>query len=275
MDVSSEVRCQDAYDLLGSLDEGTVPLIVTDPPYGVAYHSNFYRDGNPHDPVQNDWNFQVGSFFAVAERCLKESAAMYVFTRWDVYPLWQREVPHTLTLKNCIVWRKNNHSAGDLKGDYGNQYELLMFIVKGRHLRRGHRWSNVWDFPRVPHRKLRCATEKPLALVERIVRASSDRGDLVVDPFCGSGTTGEAARNCGRSFLLGDVDARMVEASCERLDLEVPGLPGRATPMPECPVFSVEPPEPSLWGVHPEDLAHAIGKDAEAVEPCGDGRHTG
>jgi len=259
----NEVKYIDAVSLIRPLDDGSVPLIITDPPYGIAYHSNHHKGRNPHKPMTNDWDFDPSVFFDVAASALKDGGAMYVFTRWDVYPLWAAWVQEPLKIKNLIVWKKDNWSAGDLKGDFGNQYEVIMFITKGRHLIQGHRWPNVWEFSRIPSKKLRHPAEKPADMIQRMVESSSDEGDLVIDPFCGSGTTGEAAGACGRKFLLGDVDPSMVRKSCDRLGLNIPvGLP-EIKEAPECPILRVSPPDLSLWGVHPEDIVEFYQKSSQ------------
>jgi site-specific DNA-methyltransferase (adenine-specific) len=61
--------------------------------------------------------------------------------------------------------------------------------------------------------------EKPLVLYERAIESSSDRGDLIVDPFCGSGTCAEACVNLSRHFLMGDIDKKMVQIARERAGL--------------------------------------------------------
>lgn len=254
-----QIRLSDAVQLLRSLRPGSVKAIITDPPYGIAYHSNHYKDRNPHAPVANDWNFEPHVFFESAAKALADGGAMFVFTRWDVFPLWSGLLPLELELKNAIVWVKDNWSAGDLAGNFGMQHELIMFITKGRFSRIGHRWPNVWNYPRVPAKRLRHPTEKPAALVARIVGTCASDGDLVVDPFCGSGTLGEAARSVstGIRILLGDIDPKMIRISCDRLGIEAPAdLPEEAVQKaPPCPVFREVPPDPSLWGVHPEDVA--------------------
>lgn len=253
------IRQEEATRLLASVSDAA--LIVTDPPYGVAYHSNHYVGKNPHAPVARDWNFQIGPFLSAAAGALRDGGALYLCSRWDVAPLWVQQIFPPLKLKNQIVWVKDNWSAGDLDGNFGNQYEVLLFITKGRHVRRGRRWSNVWEFPRVPARALRMAAEKPVGLFQRAIEASSDPGDLVVDPFCGSGTAGEAAAASGRRALLGDIDPAMIRLTCGRLGLPVPlGVERPPDPAPVCPVFNVEPPEPHLWGLHPEDAAWWRGK---------------
>jgi site-specific DNA-methyltransferase (adenine-specific) len=250
----NDVRHVDALGMLRGLDAASVPLIITDPPYGIGYHSNHYKDKNPHAPIANDWNFQISAFLAECSRVLKDGGALYMFCRWDVTPLWMPYISGDLKLKTVVVWVKDNWSAGDLTGSFGNQYEQMLFITKGRHKLRGKRWSNVWEFPRVPARKLLHPAQKPVDLLQRAILASSDEGDVVVDPFAGSGSTGEAAQLARREYLLGDVDAKMVALARKRLGLSV--LDDEPVEAPE-PVtaYHFEPPDPSEWGVHPEDLA--------------------
>lgn len=254
--VTLDVRQQEATALLRSVEPGSAQVIFADPPYGIAYHSNRYRGDNPHAPIARDWNFQIAPFLSAAAVALADGGAMYLCTRWDVLPLWSMTIAPPVSLGNAIVWVKDSHSAGDLDGNFGFKYEVLMFITKGRHRRRGHRWSNVWEFARVPSKKLRHPAEKPLGLVQRAIEASSDPGHLVIDPFSGSGTTAEAAALCGRSALVGDIDPAMVRLTCERMGLPIPTGLEEAPAPPPCPVFNVAPPSPALWGVHPEDIAH-------------------
>ena len=61
-------------DVMQSLEGDSVPLIVADPPYGIGYHSNHYKERNPHDPVAGDWSFQIGSFLHEAPRESLQSA---------------------------------------------------------------------------------------------------------------------------------------------------------------------------------------------------------
>lgn len=257
----NSVYCMDAGDFLDTLPDNSINLIITDPPYGIAYHSGHYKGKNPHTPITHDWNFQINDLFSRASRVLADGGAMYLFTRYDVYPLWHKSIPGTLKLKNCIIWEKDNWSAGDLTGNFGNQYEVLLFITKGNHKIRGKRWSNIWEFPRIPAKKLRVAAEKPIGLLERAIIASSDPGDVVVDPYCGSGSTGEAAQRCGRRFLLGDIDDTMVEMSSARVGLPYSRKERKCVVIPACPIMQVIPPEPHLWGVHPEDLAHILERE--------------
>lgn len=251
-----EVRCQDALSLMRSLDADSVNLVLTDPPYGISYQSNWSEKKTK--PILGDWNFQFGPFLREISRVLVSGGVAYIFTRWDVYPMWYTSISESgLTLKNLIVWDKDNHSSGDLKGNFGFKWEGIMMLTKGRHHLRGHRHSNVWSFPRVPHKKSRHPAEKPVPLLQRAIEASTDKGDLVVDPFCGSGSTAEAASLLGRRVLVGDTDTQCVLSTKKRLglpydlSLEAPKTDEDTPPMPD----EVEIDLSALDGVHPEDIA--------------------
>lgn len=253
----SQVVCSDAVKLMKSLPPASVPIIIADPPYGIGYHSNHYKEGNPHAPITHDWNFQVGTFLSATERVLQDTGALYLFCRWDILPLWTPLIPSLgLKIKTMIVWMKDNWSAGDLTGSFGNQYETILFITKGRHQIRGKRYSNIWQFPRIPARRLLHPAQKPVELLSRMLEASSDPGDAVLDPFCGSGSTGEAAIQTGRRFLLGDLDVNMVALSQKRLGLpvieidEVPNSEITSSPLP--------PDTCESWGIHPEEIQYLI-----------------
>lgn len=247
--MENSIIASDANTLLKQVEPGSVPLIIADPPYGIGYHSGHYKDKNPFSPVANDWNFQIGNFIQACEDVLLEGGALYLFSRWDVSPLWLPSITTSgLTLKTIIVWVKNNWSAGDLDGNFGNQYEQILFIVKGRHLRRGHRWSNVWHFDRVPVTQMLCPTQKPVDLLRRAIESSSDPGDLIVDPFAGSGSTGEAASLAGRKYLLGDIDPKMTNITRKRL-----GLPYKEEQEAQID-YILQLPAPEDWGIHPEEL---------------------
>jgi len=253
MNINS-VICKNGIEVMKQLPANSIDLIITDPPYGIAYHSGYYKA-----PITNDYNFQISPFFKEAGRVLKDGGALYLFTRWDIYPLWVSSISGEVKLKNCIIWMKDNWSAGDLNGNFGNQYEMIMFLTKGRHLRRGHRWSNVWQCPRVPVKQMKNPTQKPVKLIEKIILASSDESDIVLDVFCGSGTTGEAAIKNNRKFILSDIDSNMVKFTCDRLNLPIPdNLDFNEVFETVCPIFEIQPPSPSLYGVHPEDLAYIM-----------------
>jgi site-specific DNA-methyltransferase (adenine-specific) len=118
------------------------------------------------------------------------------------------------TVKTPIVWDKGNHTAGDLVGDYGCQVELILFAHKGRHVLREGRPANLWRVPRDPaggH-----PTPKPVSLMARCIIHSTDRGDIVLDPFMGSGSTGVAAVENARHFIGIEIEPKYYDIARRR-----------------------------------------------------------
>ena len=213
------IVCGDAREVLAGMADESIDLIVTDPPYGIDYVSAWPKQPwNIHVPIRGDngsiwsaWPELIGHFW----RVLKPNSAVFIFTRWDQ---WARLDVSPLILKNMIVWDKMNHSAGDLEGNYGFAHELIIFAVKGRPKLRGRRIWNVWQVPRVPADRLTHPAEKPRPLLEIPIRTMSDRGDLVLDPFAGTCTTGMAAKMLGRNYLMIEIDEQWCRIGRRRVD---------------------------------------------------------
>ena len=194
--VRKEVLAEGVELYLGDCREvlptwGKVDAVVTDPPYGIAYQTNHRTASDKPDILQND---QEAPLWCVlpCSKLINQGGAMYLCTRFDVSPLWMNEITNSgLALKTPIVWDKDNWTAGDLDGDYGNQIELMLFAHQGRHKLRDGRGGNLWRIPRPvagDH-----PTPKPVGLMAKAIINSSDLLQLILDPFMGSGTTGVAA----------------------------------------------------------------------------------
>lgn len=197
----------DCIELMGEMESDIVDFMITDPPFGINYLSNHYVGKNPHNVIENDESINIEfnkKWLDEASRILKPNSAVMIFTRWDVWDVWKSLVSTHWDIKNMIVWVKNNWSAGDLKGNVGNQHELIIFGSRGNFKINGYRYSNVWNFKRVP--PTRHPTEKPIRLIERGIELCTNKGDLVLDPFLGSGTTLEAGYLTGRDVLGFEID---------------------------------------------------------------------
>jgi len=117
-----------------------------------------------------------------------------------------------------IVWDKGYQTMGDLEGNYGFAHELLMFATKGRPKLRWRRIANVWRVDRIAPQHLRHPNEKPEALITIAIETMSDVGDLVFDPFLGSGTTAVVADRLGRKFFGCDISEEYIKVAMKRLE---------------------------------------------------------
>jgi site-specific DNA-methyltransferase (adenine-specific) len=199
----------DCVELMKPIESDSIDFMITDPPYGINYVSNRCERGKEHGNITNDNS--VDSIFnkkwlSQASRILKPTSAVMIFTRWDVWNEWCELISLYWNIKNMIVWVKNNHSAGDLIGNVGAQHELIVFATRGDFKIHGNRLSNVWKFNKVPAD--RHPTEKPVGIIKRGIELCTDKNDLVIDPFLGSGTTLEACNHTARNCIGFEIEVK-------------------------------------------------------------------
>ena len=207
----NKIYCMDALELLKQMPDNSVDAILIDSPYGINYFSGYYKNGNPHERIANDDTL----FIPINElwRVLKPTGCMFAFYS-QKKPLIDDRV------KNVIVWVKNNWTAGDLEGDFGNQYELIAYMPKEYFKIHSKRYSNVWHFKRLSSDNLLHPTQKPEEIMRRLVEVATNMGDLVLDCFMGSGTTAVVCKQLGRNFIGCDINFSYVTLANKRLQQE-------------------------------------------------------
>ena len=128
--------------------------------------------------------------------------------------------------------KTNNYIWNDMRGDVTQQMKAkychkdeegfyMMSYGKKYYLKGGKRISNVWGFPNLSatdNERLGYDTQKPKVLIERIIKASSNEGDLVADFYLGSGTTAEVCKDLNRNFIGCDLNPKAIEITNARLD---------------------------------------------------------
>lgn len=226
LDVDRLIDCvieDDCRNVMRAIPDKSIDLIVTDPPYLKAYKTN-YRKDRQHDfcsEIENDRyeeNKQlIQHYVAECYRIMKDDTAIYMFCSWDHVDFFKKLLSVFFTVRNCIIWVKNNHTAGDLTCQFGLQYEMILLATKGRSQIRGKRLTDVWDNRRVYHARAFHQNEKPLPIIETCIAKHSDEGDLVFDGFAGSGTTGVACQALGRRYILVEKNPRYVQIALNRI----------------------------------------------------------
>ena len=204
----------DCLEVMKGIEDNSIDLVLVDPPYGINYQSNFRKES--FNKIENDSSVSL-DFIDYAYTVLKDGCAMYLFTRWDVYEEWYNKIKEKFKIKNCIVWYKRGGGIGDLKGAYMFNHEFCIFAVKGRHILNNKRVSDVWEIKKDAPSKYKHPTQKPVELFEKIIVKSSNEGDVVLDPFAGSGTTGVACKNLNRNYILIEQDENYCKIAEERL----------------------------------------------------------
>lgn len=225
--MSNQVWNGTAEDLVGDLPDG-INCVLTDPPYGVDFESNFATNAtavkkynqkiaNDADPEEALASFMHTMHLLIPK--LADEAEVYIFTAWQVFSEWEaalRTLPD-LELKNVLIWEKGWPGMGDLETNWGCGYEMIFYMKKGRRpvpeRRRG-----VITINRLANGKNIHPTEKPVQLLEILLKMSTDEGDLVVDPYAGSGSAIWAAQRLGRLGIGIEKDEDYASDANERLE---------------------------------------------------------
>jgi site-specific DNA-methyltransferase (adenine-specific) len=203
----------DCCAILRQLPDNSVDVLLTDPPYGMQYRAKKWGK-----PMQGDGDLSwFPPFIQEAYRLLKPNTHAYLFCNEYGLATFRSEMAAAgFKVKRLLVWVKDQHTAGDLGGDYANRTEYLLFGHKGRRKLNGHRDTNVLFFKRAG-RKRDHPTEKPEDILRYLIQKSSAPGELVLDPFAGSGSTCKAAKDLGRRFLGIEIDPRYAEIARQRV----------------------------------------------------------
>ena len=181
----------------------------------MSFRSNHRK--KKYENIKNDEDLSWLPLFA--ENCYrvsKDNSAHYVFCSFHHIDKFKQAFEKHFKVKNILTWVKNNTSMGDLKGDFAPKTEFILFLHKGRSLIRGKRDSNVLEYRRTGN-KLH-PTQKPLDLTEFLITKFSDPGDIVLDPFIGSGTTAIACINTDRNYIGFELDKTYYEMSLDRIN---------------------------------------------------------
>lgn len=149
-----------------------------------------------------------------------EQADMYIFTAHQVLKEWLGVADNLsrygFRRAGVLVWVKDGPGMGNLES-WGMGYEFILFLKKGNRPRSTDRRSGILHFSQVRPDKLIHPHEKPIPLLEELLRHSTSPGDFVVDPFAGSGSTIRAAKNLGRPAVGIELDERNFTIANNRL----------------------------------------------------------
>lgn len=211
-------------EVMKDIPNESIDLIVTDPPYLIKYKTN-RRKNKKHDfcsEILNDDNYDlISNYIKECFRILKNDTAMYMFCNCDRVDYFKQELEKTgFNIKNMIIWVKNNHTAGDLKAQFGKQYEIIFLVNKGRSLFNGKRITDVWNFNKVSGNKQVHQNQKPLDLLEQCILKHSKDNDVIFDGFMGSGSTGVACKHTNRRFIGIELDDNYFEIAKKRIEEE-------------------------------------------------------
>ncbi|MDO8720953.1 MAG: site-specific DNA-methyltransferase [Syntrophales bacterium] len=237
-----EIITGDALTELGNIKTSSVDLVIADPPYnlGKDYGNNHDIKGfDEYIAFSRKWLEQV-------KRILKPNGTIYVFMGFRfisyLYDIIDRELQ--LFFNSWIIWHYTQ-GMGKTKGFSPRHDDILMFTrsmdfkfnldnvrvpqkyYRERNNMRGANPGDVWEFSHVHYcndNRQNHPTQKPEGIIERMVLASSNEGDLVVDPFSGSGTTLRVCQQLGRNAIGIEINRDYVAMTRDRLNKEFAGF---------------------------------------------------
>lgn len=203
-----QVRQGDLLQLLPSLDAGQFDLILGDPPYGIDAGSGGFR---ARTVVHHNYEDTPEAAKAIAQCILTEGfritklrANLFMFCDIDLFPWLKMQAANMgwTPFRRPLIWRKSESEGLAPWGGSGPRIttEYILYATKGQ---RGLISSpiDVFDDKRVSRQERLHAAEKPVELLTKLIQCSTLPGDMVLDPCCGSGSTGVACRETKRQFL--------------------------------------------------------------------------
>ena len=209
MDILSCYKYGDARVLTDTLEDESIDLLLTDPPYGIDYRSNRRWATKAPEKIEGDGTQEEASdlladVLSKSIAKLKQDAHVLVFCSWRGEP-WVRDVMEKtgLVVKSSIIWEKEGHSAGDVKRSFAPCHERIVHAIKGSPVVKP-RIRDVIKIPRAA-RKLH-PFEKPVDLLTTLINSTTEEGSLVFDPFAGSASTCKAAHGLNRLFIAYEID---------------------------------------------------------------------
>ena len=241
----------DAIKVLeNQIADNSIDLIFADPPYNIGKSFNGYKEKWSSDEEYLKWCYQ---WLDLCVKKLKPSGSFYVMTATQFMPFFDIYLQSKLNILSRIVWFYDS-SGVQAKKYYGSLYEPILYCVKDTEnytfnandilieAKTGAKRKlidyrknppqvynsekipgNVWEYPRVRYRMDEYEnhpTQKPIALLERIIKASSNENDVVLDPFSGTFTTSFVAKQLNRKSIGIELQDEYVKIGLRRLKLQ-------------------------------------------------------
>jgi site-specific DNA-methyltransferase (adenine-specific) len=212
-----EIKNVDCLEGIKELADGSVDVVITDPPYSTPVITSFGRK-----KFKNLADLSVQEFYFKAikkelERVLKPDGRVFFFCDDKFYPILYSVFYEWLNL-GLIIWDKGKIGMGR---PIRKQHELIFYANQGS--AEFQKFGEITHIPsvlKVKHdtNKIHGA-QKPVELIEHLINGFSKEGDLIIDLFGGSGSTGKACQNTNRNFVGFELNTEIANASSERLSL--------------------------------------------------------
>lgn len=186
-------------------------MVFTDPPYGYNYQSNMREKSQKFDVIEND--DKILDFFPNIQ--IVCNGFVFICTTWKVLDKWIPLFKKYHELSNMIIWNKGGGGIGDLKHTFSTDYEVILCSNNGREIT-GKRIGSVWTIQKDGSSSYVHPTQKPVKLAEFAIRNTTNRKDIVLDLFGGSGSTLIGCEQMDRQCRMMEYDPKYVDVIIER-----------------------------------------------------------
>ena len=220
----------DSHDLIKKIPDKSVDFILTDPPYNLAQHSTGNIPLPGRTAMNNDlapWDlieFKPEEWIDEFLRILKPTGNLFIFTSYNQIGKWYDLLDHKFDATNFMVWHKTNPAPKVFKAGFLNSCELIYTCWN-----KGHTWNFISQAEM--HNFLESSicmrperlqdpkhpTQKPVAVLKKLITIASNEGDVIFDPFMGVGSTGVAALELNRRFIGFEISPDYFNAAEKRL----------------------------------------------------------
>lgn len=233
-----ELYCGDCLEIMPTLPPASVDLVLTDPPYNLAWKAEIKLAGRSnifHRAAQIlKWDEVsipelCAGTYPQFNRLLKESGSVLSFCRTEfITELVNAGKKEDLDVKTTIVWHKTNPVTQIRKKNYLSSIEAVVWQARKREkipfTFNFGRQTDMHNFIEGPicmgAERTEHPTQKPIYVLEKLLVVHSNCGDLVIDPFMGSGTTGVACVRNGRKFIGIELNEKYFDIACRRIEAE-------------------------------------------------------
>lgn len=217
----------DFLEVVQRMEDNSVDLIVTDPPYKVTARGNAGNSGgmmktklSMQGKIFKHNNIKPIDYIPEFYRVLKEGSHCYIMTNHvNLYEMLTVAKESGFHFIKSLIWNKGNKIMGQC---YMSQFEYILFFRKGKHKKINYcGTSDILDIPNIKTKdeygKNLHDTEKPIELMEILIKNSSNENDVVFDPFMGVGSTGIACNNLQRKFIGVEIDKHYFDIATSRI----------------------------------------------------------
>lgn len=238
---TATLYCADAFELLEKMAAESVDLIFADPPYFLSNDGISCQGGKMVSVNKGDWDKSFSfeekhafnrEWIRLCKRVLKPNGTIWISgTLHNIYSIGVALEQEGYKILNNITWEKTNPPPNLACKCFTHSTETVLWAKKNgekhyfnyalmKSLNDNKQMKDVWKGSLTkPSEKTfgKHPTQKPLYLLERIILASSEENAIVLDPFCGSSTTGVACKKLSRKYIGIDAEKEYIELSKERL----------------------------------------------------------